>query len=139
MFLPGMLPGENPCTCPDEFQRKTAERLSAVFQGMEHGIARDLLAMEGLSSFASEVLEAVASIPAGMTSTYGAIATELGRPGAARAVGRVLAANPFPLLVPCHRVTGVSGSGGYQGGTEMKLFLLERERGTCQVKGNTLL
>ena len=59
---------------------------------------------------------------------YGRIARKLGVPGGGRAVGSALAANPFPLLIPCHRAVRSTGElGGYQGGLEMKKALLEME------------
>jgi methylated-DNA-[protein]-cysteine S-methyltransferase len=61
-------------------------------------------------------------------TTYGRLAAHVGRPGGARAVGRALAGNPFPLVVPCHRAVRADGSpGGYQGGVPMKRALLEAE------------
>ncbi len=72
----------------------------------------------------------ICEMPAGQTSTYGAIATGLGEPGAARAVGRALGANPIPLIVPCHRVLAAGGkSGGFSahGGRDTKARLLEIE------------
>lgn len=70
-----------------------------------------------------------ARIPKGKTITYGELARRLGRPGAARAVGRALGANPFAPLVPCHRVVSASGLGGFsaKGGVAAKRRLLERE------------
>jgi O-6-methylguanine DNA methyltransferase len=73
----------------------------------------------------------VQSIPRGKTATYGQVAERAGRPGAARAVGRAMAANPFTILVPCHRVVAKGGLGGYAWGKEMKEKLLEMERGSC--------
>lgn len=73
----------------------------------------------------------VARIPYGATMTYGEIARRIGKPRAARAVGAAMAANPLPLLVPCHRVIGANGSlVGYGGGLEMKAALLRLE-GVC--------
>ena len=66
----------------------------------------------------------------GQTRTYGWVARKLGRPGAARAVGQALKANPFAPTVPCHRVVRSDGSlGGYNGtgGTARKRRMLERE------------
>ena len=57
-------------------------------------------------------------------ATYGQVALRAGRPGAARAVGRAMAANPFAILVPCHRVVARGGLGGYAWGTEIKEKLL---------------
>jgi methylated-DNA-[protein]-cysteine S-methyltransferase len=74
------------------------------------------------------VWAAVAAIPHGTTTTYGALARELGAPGAARAVGAANARNPLPVLVPCHRVLGARGAlTGYAGGLERKQWLLAHE------------
>lgn len=68
------------------------------------------------------------TIPHGQTRTYGWVAERLGDPGARRAVGQALQANPLPLLVPCHRVTASGGKlGGFSGGAEMKTKLLKLE------------
>ncbi len=88
------------------------------------------LDFEETGAFARLVYNATREIPAGQTSTYGAIATGLGEPGAARAVGRALGANPIPLIVPCHRVLAAGGkSGGFSahGGRDTKARLLEIE------------
>jgi len=86
------------------------------------------LAWEGCTDFQAQVLRAEAGIPRGFVSTYGRIATHLGRPRASRAVGAALAANPFPILIPCHRAVRSTGElGGYQGGLAMKRTLLEME------------
>lgn len=75
------------------------------------------------------VWERIAEIPYGETKTYGDLARSLGNPGAARAVGQACNANPLPLIVPCHRVVGVSGLGGFAGGCAVKkaLHLLEQQ------------
>ena len=79
-------------------------------------------------SFRREVLEETLRIPSGQTRTYGWLAERVGRPRAARAVGRVMATNPLPLVVPCHRVVGSNGSlTGYGGGLRMKELLLRAE------------
>jgi methylated-DNA-[protein]-cysteine S-methyltransferase len=68
-------------------------------------------------------------IPAGATTSYGAIAKQLGSPGASRAVGLANGANPIAIIVPCHRVIGSSGSlVGYGGGLERKTWLIDHER-----------
>jgi len=68
-------------------------------------------------------------IPFGETRSYGEIADALGRPGAARAVGRANASNVLPLVVPCHRVISADGTlGGFNGGLHLKERLLEHER-----------
>ncbi len=85
----------------------------------------------GMTEFQVRVRRAVMAIPPGRTAGYGQIATQVGRPGAARAVGRVNATNPIPLVIPCHRVLGADGSlTGYggAGGLRTKQWLLELER-----------
>ena len=74
--------------------------------------------------------EVARTIPAGETWTYGVLAARAGSPGAARAVGQAMARNPFPLIVPCHRVTGAQGwAGGFSahGGVDTKFRLLRIE------------
>ncbi len=84
--------------------------------------------------FHRAVLRATLDVKSGHTATYGAIAAALGQPpGASRAVGTALGANPWPLLIPCHRIvaaggkmTGFSGPGGVE--TKVKLLALEGAR-----------
>jgi O-6-methylguanine DNA methyltransferase len=85
-----------------------------------------------LSAFQRRVLEAVAAIPSGMRLTYGEIARRIGKPAAARAVGAAIGANPWPVLVPCHRVIGAGGKlTGFSapGGIDTKRKMLELEAG----------
>lgn len=85
------------------------------------------LAPEG-SPFQHEVWRALGEIPFGETRTYGELADALGRPGAARAVGRANATNPIAVVVPCHRVIGTDRTlTGYAGGLPRKRALLELE------------
>lgn len=82
------------------------------------------------TAFQRDVWQALRGIPAGEVRTYGEIAGTAGRPGAARAVGNAVAANPIVLLVPCHRVVPASGGvGGYSavGGPGLKRELLQAE------------
>ena len=84
----------------------------------------------GATPFAQAVYRAVAAIPPGRTLTYGEVAARIGRSGAARAVGRAMATNPFPVLIPCHRVVASGGSlGGYAGGLGLKRAMLDLEAG----------
>ncbi|WP_067493828.1 methylated-DNA--[protein]-cysteine S-methyltransferase [Actinoplanes sp. TFC3] len=84
--------------------------------------------VRGGSAFERAVWEQIALIPYGEMRTYGAIATALGEPGAARAVGTACNRNPVPVLVPCHRVVGAGGKMvGFGGGLERKRILLELE------------
>jgi len=85
------------------------------------------LAPEG-TPFERAVWAELARIPFGETRSYGEIARTLGRPDAARAVGRANGANPIPIVVPCHRVIGADGSlTGFGGGLDVKARLLELE------------
>jgi methylated-DNA-[protein]-cysteine S-methyltransferase len=82
------------------------------------------------SPFAQRVLAACRQIPYGQTRSYAELAARAGSPGAARAVGSVMAQNRLPLLIPCHRVVGSQGKlGGFSapGGLETKVRLLELE------------
>ena len=86
----------------------------------------------GMTPFQIAVRKAVIAIPAGQTASYGEIAKKVGKAGASRAVGRVNATNPIPLVIPCHRVIGADGSlTGYggAGGLETKAWLLALEKG----------
>jgi len=83
-----------------------------------------------MKPFQQAALERVCAVAYGQTSTYGAIANELGRPGAMRAVGRANATNPIPILIPCHRILGADGKlhgYGARGGLETKAWLLRLE------------
>ena len=74
------------------------------------------------------MLDELARVPYGHVDTYGALAARVGKPQAARAVGGALNRNPVPIVVPCHRIVGSSGSlVGYGGGLERKQALLGLE------------
>lgn len=80
-------------------------------------------------AFGREVLGATSGVPYGRTTSYAAIASAIGRPRVARAVGNALGANPVCVIVPCHRVLRAGGAlGGYAGGLPAKELLLELER-----------
>jgi methylated-DNA-[protein]-cysteine S-methyltransferase len=90
------------------------------------------------SGFAGSVLRLCGRIRPGEVRTYGELARAAGRPGAARAVGQVMAKNPLPLVIPCHRVVGAGGRlGGYTGGLAWKEFLLAREGWTFAGSGRS--
>jgi methylated-DNA-[protein]-cysteine S-methyltransferase len=74
--------------------------------------------------FQRAVWRALRRIPYGEVRTYGWVARAIGRPGAARAVGGACGANPWPIVVPCHRVVASNGLGGYSAGLEWKRLLL---------------
>ncbi|HET7760314.1 MAG TPA: methylated-DNA--[protein]-cysteine S-methyltransferase [Gaiellaceae bacterium] len=78
--------------------------------------------------FGRAVLEQLARVPYGELTTYGTLAERAGKPRAARAVGTIMNRNPIPIVLPCHRVVGSSGSlVGYAGGLDRKRLLLELE------------
>lgn len=87
--------------------------------------------LSGCTAFQQEVLAAAVGIPYGQTRTYGWLAAAVGRPAAARAVGQAMARNPVPIIIPCHRVIGSTGSlCGFGGGArrlDLKQKLLETE------------
>ncbi len=90
------------------------------------------LDLSGMTAFQQLVLNLTTQIPYGQTSTYKEIAIRAGKPNAGRAVGRVEATNPIPLVIPCHRVLGSDGAlHGYggPGGVKLKAWLLQLERG----------
>lgn len=88
------------------------------------------LDLRGIAAFERRVYEVARTLRPGETSTYGEIARKLGDPSASRAVGGALGRNPFPLVVPCHRVLAADGGlGGFSasGGTDLKRRLLQIE------------
>jgi methylated-DNA-[protein]-cysteine S-methyltransferase len=79
------------------------------------------------TKFQHEVWKALERIPYGQVRTYSQVASAVKRPRAMRAVGNANHANPWPVIVPCHRVVAKDGLGGYGGGEPVKRFLLELE------------
>ena len=102
-------------------------RLAAYFSGELRAI--DSLAVAtGGTPFQRSVWAALRNIPAGRTMSYGALATQIGRAKAVRAVGLANGSNPIGIVVPCHRVIGADASlTGYGGGIERKRWLLAHE------------
>ncbi|MCK9603027.1 MAG: methylated-DNA--[protein]-cysteine S-methyltransferase [Candidatus Omnitrophica bacterium] len=87
------------------------------------------MANKKLTPFTRRVYQAVLSIPLGQVRTYKWVAKKIGSPKACRAVGQVLKRNPYPLIIPCHRVIASSGKiGGYSRGKKIKEILLNLER-----------
>jgi O-6-methylguanine DNA methyltransferase len=101
--------------------------VARIMQGRAPGALPPLDLAAG-TPFQRKVWAALLQIPAGQTESYGRIAAALGAPKAARAVGSACAANPIPLLIPCHRVIAAGGGlGGFSGGLHWKRRLLARE------------
>lgn len=113
-----------------EFVRQTAKNIQKHLGGDAQKFPMDHLALEKISPFFRKVYERANRIPPGAIRTYGELAKEAGSPLASRAVGQAMARNPFPLLVPCHRVVGnnqkLVGFSAH-GGINTKASLLELE------------
>lgn len=105
--------------------RETIERLKDYFSGKKVAFP-DRLDLSSATAFQRDVWRLTKLIPYGETRSYGWIAEQLGKRGA-RAVGQALARNRLPVIIPCHRVVGHSGPGGYSGGVEVKEWLLRLE------------
>jgi O-6-methylguanine DNA methyltransferase len=111
---------------PNQLLTEVLEALEEIFRGEDRGSYGFNIDMDYLSSYMRRVLNCTHLVPVGYVTTYGALAEVAG--GIARSVGRVEASNPFPLLIPCHRVVRSDLSiGGYGYGTQVKLELLRRE------------
>ena len=113
-------------------------RMQALLRGRDVDLSSIVLDMEGVSPFTRRVYETARKIPAGSTLSYGEVARKLGAPKSARAVGQALGRNPFPIVVPCHRVLASGGkAGGFtaEGGVETKLRLLELEKPPAKPAG----
>jgi methylated-DNA-[protein]-cysteine S-methyltransferase len=108
--------------------RATRDWLTAYFDGRSADVSPIRLDMRG-ADFEKRVWKALLTIPVGVTTSYGAIAKQLGDVGASRAVGLANGSNPIAIIVPCHRVIGSNGSlTGYGGGLERKTWLIDHER-----------
>ncbi|HSO33321.1 MAG TPA: methylated-DNA--[protein]-cysteine S-methyltransferase [Labilithrix sp.] len=108
-------------------------RVREHLAGKPQDLARVPLDVSRVTPFNAKVLRAAQAVPAGRTATYGDLAGVVGSPGASRAVGRAMATNPWPVVVPCHRVVAASGgTGGFSayGGLVTKEKILQIEGGT---------
>jgi methylated-DNA-[protein]-cysteine S-methyltransferase len=122
----GAYPGIRRGSEPDI--EETADGMKRFLEGGAVVFDLGRVALESCGEFQRKVLLAEYAIPRGWVSTYGRIAAKVGSAGGGRAVGRALAENPFPILIPCHRaVRSDGGIGGYQGGSAMKRALLAME------------
>mgnify|MGYP001369074576 CR=1 FL=1 len=122
-------PGVAESTPPPHVQQ-SIDAVVALMHGERTDLAFIPLDMDGLPEFHQRVYDVARLIPPGATMTYGEIATRLGDPGSARAVGQALGRNPIPVIVPCHRVMAAGGkTSGFSapGGAATKLNLLAIE------------
>lgn len=110
--------------------RKAAKLLECYFNHTPISFAQLPLDLHGLTRFQQQILTRALQIPYGQVISYGCLAQLAGYPRAARAVGGAMAANPIPIIIPCHRVVAASGAlTGYSGpgGLAMKKNLLSLE------------
>jgi methylated-DNA-[protein]-cysteine S-methyltransferase len=113
-----------------EFVRHAIEGIVAVMAGHARDLRDVPLDERAIDDFRRTVYAATRDIPAGSTRSYGEVARAIGQPDAARDVGSALARNPFPIIVPCHRVVAANGAlTGFSapGGLETKRRMLELE------------
>ncbi|MCW4024663.1 MAG: methylated-DNA--[protein]-cysteine S-methyltransferase [Candidatus Bathyarchaeota archaeon] len=110
---------------PSSFAQKTIHQMSDALEGKQNSPSLPFC-FSHLPQYTQKVLKATQQIPLGYVASYGGLAKAVG--GGARAVGNVMASNPFAPLVPCHRVVKSDLSlGGYGGGLKVKIELLQQE------------
>lgn len=117
-------------TTPPKDVALAIERILALLRGEASDLAAIAVDLSGLPPFHRRVYEMARTIPPGTTLSYGQVATRLGSPGSARAVGQALGRNPLAIVVPCHRVLAANGKiGGFtaNGGLDTKRKLLAIE------------
>jgi methylated-DNA-[protein]-cysteine S-methyltransferase len=113
------------------FAAAAVQAMQAHLAGQAHDLREVPLAMDSVAPFERQVYVTARALDPGQTCTYGELARDIGQPGAARAVGAALGANPWPIVIPCHRVLATGGGlGGFSspGGTHTKRALLLLER-----------
>ncbi len=126
--FPDAVPGS-----PPPAVQRAVQQIGELLAGRPSALASIELDMRSVPPFHQRVYDAAREIPPGQTVSYGELATQLGAPGSARAVGQALGRNPFAIIVPCHRVLAAGGRvGGFSanGGITTKLRLL-----TCETPG----
>jgi len=118
------------CRIDNCFGHSFADLLLEFFEGRRQKFPPQIESpfVQKGTGFQRRVWERIAEIPYGETTTYGKLAADLGKQGAARAVGQACNANPLALIVPCHRVISSSGLGEFAGGSEVKSYLLHLEQ-----------
>ncbi len=122
-------PAASEATPPTEIQRVIAE-VVALLSGQRGELSSVALDMSSVATFEKTVYAIARKIPPGETLTYGDIAERLGDKALARDVGQAMGKNPFPIIVPCHRVVAANGKlGGFSapGGARTKQRMLEIE------------
>lgn len=127
------LPGAREISPPAHAQT-AIDAIVALLSGERRDLSHIPVDMHGVPPFNRRVYEVARTITPGETLTYGELAAKLGEPDAARAVGQALGENPFPIVVPCHRVLAAGGRpGGFSGGagvpTKLRMLAIERSPG----------
>ncbi|HUC51136.1 MAG TPA: methylated-DNA--[protein]-cysteine S-methyltransferase [Xanthobacteraceae bacterium] len=127
---------------PAEIQRAIDDMI-ALLRGEPKDLSGIRLDMSEVPDFNRQVYDIARTIPAGATLTYGEIAQRLGDRALARDVGQALGQNPFPIIVPCHRVLAAGGkTGGFSApggiGTKMRMLTIERAQADGPVRINQL-
>ncbi|MGD2095443.1 MAG: methylated-DNA--[protein]-cysteine S-methyltransferase [Phycisphaerales bacterium] len=119
------------CQFDKNFCKKLQKQIIAYFEGDRVNFNGDIpLLLDGFTPFGISVLKACKNVGYGHTTTYSRLAEKSGSPNASRAVGSILAKNPLPLIIPCHRIIRNDGKlGGFtaSGGITLKRKLLELE------------
>ena len=114
---------------PPAEMRRVIDGIVSLLRGQASDLSAAALDMDGVPEFDRRVYELARGIAPGATLSYGEIAARLGERGLARDVGQALGRNPFPIIVPCHRVLaagGFSANGGVT--TKLRLLTIERAR-----------
>jgi methylated-DNA-[protein]-cysteine S-methyltransferase len=115
---------------PTPSVQQTIDDMMALLAGEPRDLLGAVLDMRPIPEFFRHIYAVVRRIPPGRTLSYGEVAAQCGEPGAARSVGQAMARNPYPIIVPCHRVLAAHGrAGGFSapGGIATKLRLLAIE------------
>jgi methylated-DNA-[protein]-cysteine S-methyltransferase len=145
IFLPGpnlikSVRSSFPKARTDNASDQVIDWIQKWFEGKDWHLDSHRLDLNCCYDFQKKVLAETAAIPRGKVVTYGFLAARISAPNAARAVGTALGRNPFPLIIPCHRVVRSDGSlGGFGGGLPMKRKLLEMEGIQLDDKGRVRL
>ena len=122
--------GRTPCSAPlSPCQGDVIARLQRFADGHDTSFDDVSVSLPNLTKFQRSVLNYCRTLGWGETVSYGVVAQSVGHPGAARAVGSTMAKNPVPIIIPCHRVVGSTGVGGFSspGGVRTKQTLLDAE------------
>jgi methylated-DNA-[protein]-cysteine S-methyltransferase len=131
--------GEAKLSEPPPFVHEAIQRIRHLLAGEADDLRSLPLAMDGVSDLNKRVYAITRAIPPGRTRTYGDIARELGDPLYAQAVGQAMGRNPWPIIVPCHRVLAAGGkTGGFSapGGVDTKFKILAIEQAKVKPEGS---